>query len=73
MIIRGNSYKTTKSYLWGLITSTSYSGVHCWIVDGYLNQQQKVTTKIELIRVSTRQVVSQSTSTYYNYASYLHN
>jgi hypothetical protein len=69
----GYSRKTTKSYLGGLIKPTSYSGGHCWVIDGYLNQRQTVTTKVELILKSTGRTVGQSTSTVYNYANYLHN
>jgi hypothetical protein len=41
--------------------------------DGYLNQRQTETIKIEEIHRSTGRVMSQTTSTGYRYASYLHN
>jgi hypothetical protein len=73
ILARGDSYKTTKKYLWGLITSTSYSGGHAWVIDGYLKRRQTVTVKVELISRSTGKTLSRSISTTYNYANYLHN
>ncbi|MDR2010345.1 MAG: C10 family peptidase [Bacteroidales bacterium] len=70
VIIRGDSYKTTKKYLWGLITSSSYSNGHAWVIDGYLNRRQTVTTTVELILRG--KVTGRSTSITYNYSNYLH-
>jgi hypothetical protein len=71
VIAGGKSHKITKSYLWGLITSSSYQNGHAWVIDGYLNRKQTITTTVTL---TLRGRTSQSTtSTTYNYANYLHN
>ncbi|MDR1582085.1 MAG: C10 family peptidase [Prevotellaceae bacterium] len=71
VLVRGDSYKRTKSYLCGLITSSSYSGGHAWVIDGYISRRQTVTTTVEL--TLRGRIVGRSTSTSYNYANYLHN
>jgi hypothetical protein len=71
VVIRGNAIKTTNSYLWGLITSSSYSEGHAWVIDGYLYQAQPVSVKILQYSHSTGQI-SQRTITSYNNFYYLH-
>jgi hypothetical protein len=73
VVIRGDSYKTTRSYLFGLITSTSYSGGHSWVIDGYLYQEQSVTIKSEKISKWTGQLISQDIYTYYIRSYSIHN
>jgi hypothetical protein len=51
--------------------SSSYSGGHAWVIDGYINQRQTITTTVEL--TLRGRVTGRSTSTTYNYRNYLHN
>jgi len=50
-----------------------YDGGHEWVVDGYLNQKQKVYSCLKVYYLSTLKLITtMPISTTYNYASYLH-
>lgn len=80
----GNSTKIHHSLLWGLITWSTYSGGHAWVMDGYLRQQRQVTvtattTKASasggiqpLLRAASNAIVitTTTTSTHTEYSSY---
>ncbi len=45
---------------------------HAWVIDGYLNQRKTTTVQINVVRVATGKVISQTTSTTHADACYLH-
>jgi signal peptidase I len=63
-----DGYRTKNTFL-GI--TIYYSNGHAWVVDGYISQKQPITIKTELLKKGN--VVSVSTSTDYNYTTYLHN
>ncbi|MDR3129144.1 MAG: C10 family peptidase [Tannerellaceae bacterium] len=78
--IDGYAYKTTYKHAHKFLGitlyytySTSYSGGHAWIIDGYLEQQQPITITTRMVNTATGEVVRSSTSTTYIYTNYLHN
>ncbi|MDR3235235.1 MAG: C10 family peptidase [Prevotellaceae bacterium] len=72
VIMRGFAHNHDFNILGARLWST-YDGGHDWVIDGYLNQKQKVSTNIKLIALLTGlPITSMSPSITYNYASYLH-
>ncbi|WP_291528542.1 C10 family peptidase [Bacteroides sp. UBA939] len=45
---------------------------HTWVIDGYLNQRQAKIVQITVKNRLTQNIVSQTTTTTYSYAKYLH-
>lgn len=65
----GNSSRTSHKFLG--ITWYTYDEGHAWVVDGYLEQIQAVTTKMELVDNNGKTTLL-STSTSLNNVKYLH-
>jgi len=72
VLVGGYSSRTANKFL-GITMSYTYGGGHRWVVDGFLNQTQYITTTVELIDKSTGKVLDRATSSSTNSYSYLHN
>ncbi|NDV57998.1 C10 family peptidase [Bacteroides sp. 519] len=58
--------------IWTIGTWSEYKQGHAWVIDGYLKRKKATTVRVIVKNRSTGVVVSQTSTTTYSYANYLH-